>query len=849
MVLINFRVIFTLKDYRDNVVAQEISGSIVITDDHKTHAPLCTMPASGATFPDGVIIPGISIFSQGPTLIQGPASFRQSYSTNDLQNMQQQFHAQHISPYAMPQNTSQTTSTTLALKSLSRPASPSALSEQQHKRRKASSSGRVRANDLTMTKLQTPYVPTFSSNCVSPAGQSVDPGHGEAPGFVPTYVPPNGLPMQYMPLQYNTNPSTPSAVDGACFSPTQRSQSMENLQDSAFSVFNSARPSRVPTPTSRVQSNGMQQSNAQALTDSLYSATRVLQPHQSPQSPFINKLTPAEGSIAGGMEVTCLGSGFRQGLEVMFGDAQATTTTYWGENAICCLVPPATQAGTVPVTFKHNYEQMAVSPLNKLAVFKYIDDDEQQLMKHALTLVNRQWNGGMNDASESARHIISMFSANASFMGGLPHGGSQQGGSHQRAVSGSNVAMAELIDLETATLNCLNVVDLDDSSHQANLNAQGRNGQSMLHLSASLGYYRLTAGLLARGANPDIRDENGLSPMHVASLRGHPKTIRKLRSAGADPTLRTLKGFTPADMATSEQCYDASNALDDRTRPRSVGATPTSHLSRASSVMSSKSSGPAQAGVASADTRSNPFEDETPVNEVLGRAYRSRPVTPSHAYARSRRNSFAAEQNYLTGDSLGEGSPYTSMFAGNPPMSAWRDQLVAQIQQFQQSMHRTLPNLPIPALPDYQAYPVVRRISQMVPQRNARNGIASDISRSAKENDYRWWELLTWQNSSPPAYEEIYPEKSESGTSSMKASILRVAGEILMDRKCEKTLDQAEHPSVVDNINLCTTSLTKSQREQLVTAHAKKMKRLSSDRKLFLVWVSTHSLSTSFPGG
>jgi len=807
------------------------------------------MPAPGATFPDGVVIPGVNMFSPGPAPNQGLASFRQSYSTNDLQNMQQQFNAQHISPYAMPQNTPQTTSATFTLKNLSRPASPSAPSGQQHKKRKANTSGRVRANDLAMTKLQTPCGPTFPNNGVPFAGQSVGPGLGEAPNFAPTYVSPNGLPMQYMPLQYNTNPSTPSTADRACFSPTQRSQSMENLQgfSGVLSAPNSARPSRVPSPTSGVQSNGIQHINAQMLTNSLHSASRVVQPHQTPQSPVINKLTPSEGSKSGGMEVTCLGHGFRQGLEVMFGDSQATTTTYWGENAICCLVPPASQAGIVPVTFKHNYEQMAVPPPNKLAVFKYIDDDEQELMKHALSLVNRQWNGGMTDAGDSARHIINMFGANASFMGGLPQDGSNQGSSHQRAVSGPNIAMAGTMDLETATLSCLNLVDLDDSSHQANLNAQGRNGQSMLHLSASLGYYRLTAGLLARGANPDIRDRNGLSPMHVASLRGQPKTIRKLRSAGADPTLRTLNGFTPADMAISEHCYDASNALDDHTRSRSVGTTPTSHLSRASSVMSSKSSGPVRAGITSADIGSGTYEDGRSVNEPLGGAYRSRSVTPAHSYARSRRNSLAPEQEYPNEEPLSEVSPYAPMFAANPAMSAWRGQLAAQIQQLQQSMHRTLPNLPIPSLPDYQAYPVVRRISQMVPQRHTRPGIASDTSGSSKDNDYRWWELLTWQNSSPPAYEEIFPNNPENGISGKKASILRAAREVLMDRKCETNLDQAESSSMVDTIDLGIASWTKSQREQLMNAHAKKMKRLSSDRKLFLIWVSVHSLSMSFP--
>lgn len=754
--------------------------------------------------------------------------------------MQQQFNAQHISPFAMPQNVSQTTSATLTPRNLSRPASPSATSGQQHKKRKASSSGRVRANDLAMTKLQTPPASVFSPS----NGQSLGPGPSGASGIAPTYGQPQGLPMQHMPLQYNTNPSSPSTADRDVFSPTQRSQSMENLQGlpGVLSAPTSVRPSRMPSPTPGVQTNTMPQFNAQMLTNSLHSVPGTIQ-LQHP--PVINKLTPSEGPKSGGIEVTCLGSGFRQGLEVMFGDSQATTTTYWGENAIVCLVPPALQAGTVPVTFKHNYEQRATSPPSKLAVFKYFDDDEQELMKHALTLVNRQWNGGVTDAGDSARHIINMFSANASFMGGLSQNGSNQGSSQQRLASGSDLTMAGGMDLETATLSCLNLVDLDDSPCQVNLNAQGRNGQSMLHLSASLGYYRLTAGLLARGANPDIRDRNGLSPMHMASLRGHPKTIRKLRSAGADPTLRTLNGFTPSDMATSEQTFDASSALSHYSRSRSAGATPTSHLSRASSL-SLRSSRGVLTNLASTDLKNSTFEDGNSCDEDLGGVYSTQPVTPAQIYARSRRNSLEPEQVFSNEESQAEVSSYASMFAANPAMSAWRDQLTAQIQQLQESVHRTLPNLPIPNLPDYQAYPVVRRISQMVPQRTSRPSTANDRSESTREADSHWWELLSWRYSSPPAYEEIYPEKSRNDMSDKKVSALRAVGEALVDRKCEANFDRTQGSSMTVTDNLDNESMTKWQREQLGIAHAKKVKRLRSDRNLFLIWVLIHPRNTCF---
>ena len=809
-------------------MTQTITNSIIITDDHKTHpAPVSTHSQNGA-FPDGVVITGGNVSLQPQTTNQGPALFRQAYSTTDLKSLQQQFTTHQRNPIIIPQNMPQTASATTTPKMLSRSTSPSAPSGQMNKR-KASNSGMIR-NDLIMTKLQTSSPSSNPNQGFVCAGQSTGCGSGEVFASAPNYVPSFGSSGPQMPSVYSqidTNPAASSTMDNTPFSSTQRSQSMENLQglQTMCSTTHSVHPSRAPSPTSGPQSSGFPQSHAQILAHSLHPVPGAVQPQRAP---VIHKLTPAEGPKSGGIEVTCLGSGFCQGLEIMFGDAQATTTTFWGESALVCLVPPALQAGTVLVTFKHRYEQSAAPPPNKLAVFKYIDDDEQMLMKHALALVNRKWNGSATDASDSARNIINFLGGNSS------HSGSSKGGNSQQRYAPGQGAM---MDLESAVLSCLNLVDLDDSPFQANFNSRNGSGQSMLHLSASLGYYRLTAGLLARGANPDIRDNNGMSPTHLASLRGHQRVIRKLRSAGADPTLRSLNGFTPADMASSEQAYDASSAFDHHVRSRSAGATPASHLSRTSSVKSFKSSHKVYANSAS-----NVLAPEL---GDYGSA-EDRPITPARLYARSRSNSMVAEQKYLVGEQQTQLVPNVSLFAANPAMSALRDQLSAQIQQFQQTVHRTLPALqipalpPIPTLPDYQAYPVVRRISSLVPQRTSRPSTSNGSSKLTKEADYHWWELLTGAAPSPPAYEEIYPENTQY-LDDRKVPALRAAGEALLDQKCEAKFDHTEGASIMKSVDLGNSSLTKHQREQLRTAHAMKVKRLRSDRNLFFIWVSGHT--------
>ena len=811
-----------------------MTNSIVITDDHKTHAAPGTIHPNNGAFPDNAPVPGASVFSQAPPGGHGPASFRNAYSTTDLHNMQQHFNPQFRSPFAAPQTSSQTTSTTLTPRHLSRQASPSAPCAQHNKRRKASGSGRIR-NDLTMTKLQSPA----PNNCIpgnSSTNQSNPQASSGVAAFMPNFTAPSQrLPMTQIPSQFNTNPSTPTTTDSVSFSFAQRSQSMENLQgfSGVFSAPGSVRPSRVPSPTLGPQSNGLTRNHAQMQANSLPCANGIANPQRAP---VIHKLTPAEGSKSGGIEVTCLGSGFRQGLEVMFGDAQATTTTFWGETALVCLVPPALEAGTVPVTFRHNYEHNLPSPSNKHAFFRYVDDDEQELMKHAVFVINRKFNGTETDASNAARNIINQFGASPSFTGSSTQGGNQR----HNACSFTGAANGN-VDLEAALLKCLDIVDLDDSPYQARLNTRSTNGQSMLHLSASLGLYRLTAGLLARGANPDLRDNNGMTPMHMACLRGHAHIIRKLRSAGGDPNLRSLNGYIPADMATSKQARDANNTFDLHARPPSADATLASHFSRASSLMSFKTSRGDLSTMVSTGARKGLFTDSDSGDESLVGAYRSQPATPAQIWAQTRRNSFAAEPQYPGDPSQGNLASTSPSLTLNPAMSAWRDHLSAQIQQFQQSVHRTLPTLqfpalpPIPNLPDYQAYPVVRRISSLVPQRISRPGTANGNTGVAKPADYHWWELLTGAGSSPPAYDEIYPEDAKVGLSAKQASVLRLAGDADMIKKLNKNYDQVESSSGFDILNLRNAVSTP---EQLKSAHATKVKRLRKDRKLFFIWAS-----------
>lgn len=664
---------------------------------------------------------------------------------------------------------------------------------------------------------------------------------------------------------FSTGPPTPNNVDLGYFTPAQRSQSMENLPlQHMFSAPNSARPSRVPSPNSsaRISTNPnaavlhhSQAQMAQAVANSLYGVPLSLNPHRPPT---IHKLIPSEGPRAGGIEVTCLGSGFCQGLEVMFGESQATTTTYWGDASIVCLLPPAAQAGLVPVSFKHQRVQQMQMQMQQYPAtlvpkqqiqFKYLDDDEQQLLKLALNIVGHKMTGRMEDAGDIARRILN---SGPNAWATSP----AQGSTQHRQAAVLDTSMLALVDLEASLLACLDLIDLDDSPFPPRLNLRRPTGHSLLHYAASLGLHRFLAGLLARGANPDVRDKGGYSPMHYASLHDRPHIVRRLRLAGGDPTLRSLRGYTPADLAASPEVLDATRSVDYHARSRSTGAnSPRSRESSSTSLrtMWEPSSStfrpffPSDRSITSGeDDEGNCSDDDG--SDVIPEREQAR--LPEY-WSQSRRNSRTSLQPGLSSPNI---EPNAGFLSPSAAMTAWRDQLSAQIQHFQQSVHWTLPNLPIPALPPmpnlpyYQASPMVRRISSLVPHRGgSRPWTSSNAVQDDNKGDYGWWELLTGAPSAPPAYDEIYPGSSTKDSDIKTMSAVQAVAEASLDQKCSQAFDEnlVSGPSVtgLDDVKTKPRFTANAQHEQLRLAHAKKVKRIQSDRNLFFIWVSSSHLT------
>ena len=401
-----FQVIFTIKDYTGKLVAQAMTNSIMITDDHKTHT-MPTMPVSPST-PDHRDIShssrsGISSLAGMDTVSGSPMgskSFKQSLSTTDLQGLQHNFNPKFPmtstpNTLTFPATTSSATSATMTPRNLSRPASPTGV-KGPAKRRKQSGSGKI-PSGLTMTKLETSGSVNGSSTMPNTATSTF------APNFL--IMAKDRFPgPSRRSAAYTTSPPTPNSSDQSLITAVNRSFSMENLtQQAQISASTSRHPSRPGSASSKRDSFGVDPSASRGIPNQMFMGAS----HRPP--PLIHKLVPAEGSITGGTEVTLLGNGFYQGLEVMFGDVEATTTTFWGEKCLNCIAPPAIRAGTVAVMFKHDYamnnSMQPPSPFRPI-LFTYSDDREVEMYRLALKTVGKQMQQPTEDPYAAARQLL-----------------------------------------------------------------------------------------------------------------------------------------------------------------------------------------------------------------------------------------------------------------------------------------------------------------------------------------------------------------------------------------------------------------------------------------------------------
>lgn len=828
----------------------------MITDDHKTHTGPASKASKSSVHGESPKLSDDVVFPQEPS---ASVPIRNAYSTTDLQGLRPTFnpHLPHSNvSHNLPQNGFYTPSAITTHPNLSRPVSPSAPSERHQKRRKGSGSVNL-PSGLIMTKLNAENTPRTPGSDLT----SAVPSNGLSPAatnFSPVMYNPFHPRIEFAhnrpPSGYLCCPSTDLNKSGT------ESQSMEDLTGLQQQI-NSLNQTPVDHQSGHAAGHASNSSQNSAsfmsqphnhifpavqnfLGDEITSAA-LPTPASTPQpSPTIHKLIPSEGSKSGGIEVTCLGSGFHPGLQVMFGETLATTTTYWGETSLVCLLPPASLPGPVTVRFVHNYAQIDSRPSRQQRYFTYLDDEDREVIKDMLTTIVNKITGRMENTGEIMRKMRSgtLFGPDSQGGYGMANGNSMVAHAavqHMKA-SDPNSGVVDPADLETWLLRCLDLIDLDDSPFPAHLNITGHNGQTMLHLGASLGFYRFVSALLARGAHPDLRDKNGMSPMHLASLNNRSQIVRKLRSAGGDPTLRSLRGYTPAEMASTKEMGYLIDALERSSWSQSARITLNSRKSRSSSFASLCSLWDRSMSESVALDSFSPDESDVTVSSDDGAPSDASHIGgPSKLWVRSRRNSTTEDKIFLKDGTSDDPAGNDHFLAAATAWSAWRDQIATQVQQLQQSMHRTLPNLPMPTLPpmpnlpDYQDYPMMRRISSLVPQR-----YPLFAPRDSKDNDYHWWELLRG-TTAPPPYEQLYPHEMQHPSDITKDFARSSPGNAVVTENPSIAFKHgcSGNSSVIENFGIGGPSLTAQQREELMTAHATKVRRLQNDRHLLFLWV------------
>ncbi|KAM5341256.1 hypothetical protein ACJ41O_015365 [Fusarium nematophilum] len=454
--------------------------------------------------------------------------------------------------------------------------------------------------------------------------------------------------------------------------------------------------------------------------------------NQTRAPPIIHKISPNEGPKIGGIEVGVLGTAFFQGLEVWFGDQKATTTTFWGESSLVCLLPPLPVAGPVAVTFKHNPVAAQSSPMGQHPpTFKYIDDTEDKLMRAVLSVLSHKISGQMVNVSDLAIKVL--IDASSDWSGTSSDGPSSDGEAFKYAP-----------DLESRLLKCLNLIDLDDSPHQPRFELRSSTGHTMLHLSCSLGYLRFIAALLARGANPEPRDKGGFTPLHMAAIHNHPNIVRRLMLNGADSTIRSLSGLTAADVSQSRAVLRLIRRSERHIRFRSSGSSPTSLRSLwepVTKVQAQEEPLLADSSEESSEHTSGDFKDEDPdENSYL-------------SMRRPRGTRQDRDQPNLRLQNTGEPK-------GDDP-AALKDDFRQRLQQFHQAIRLQFQNQ--------------QRMHQLIMP-----GLSG--ARPAPANEQPGgWDMAKSSGDAPPAYGDLFPQEH---LDAKQESAAQAACEAEADMKC-----------------------------------------------------------------
>ncbi|KOG98297.1 Spt23p [Saccharomyces eubayanus] len=270
-------------------------------------------------------------------------------------------------------------------------------------------------------------------------------------------------------------------------------------------------------------------------------------------NPSIQRVIPAQGSINGGIEVTLLGSKFKQGLIIKFGENIALSSQCWNESTMVTYLPPSSKPGPVLVTIldpseasMRNNSNSSISTCNSgndilqsnkytggKAIFTYVDDTDRQLIELALQIVGLKMNGKLEDARSIAKRIVGSDSPSSS----------NDTRSDAQNIS-PNSYSSMMVDINDEQL----IIEVIKSFKQnnnisINLSMCDVRGRTLLHLAAFNNYYSLVSLLVKYGSRLNDQDIFGFTPLHMACINGDLRIVRLLLECNVDIMKKTKNGF------------------------------------------------------------------------------------------------------------------------------------------------------------------------------------------------------------------------------------------------------------------------------------------------------------------
>lgn len=264
--------------------------------------------------------------------------------------------------------------------------------------------------------------------------------------------------------------------------------------------------------------------------------------------PTIQRVIPSKGPINGGIEVTLLGSNFKQGLIVKFGNNIALSSQCWSDSTILTYLPPASVAGQVFVTITETdiadpengtNVNLPILPQQR-SIFTYVDETDRQLIELALQIVGLKMNGKLEDAKNIAKRIVDDDTKNSP----SPNQTNNYN-TNQNSMNMGNNQPSSIVDSDEDLI--IKVIKRLNKT-TSNLNMCDPQGRTLLHLASLKGYIHLISVLVKSGCNIDYKDIFGYTALHFAAIAGNYKILQLLIVCQAKINALNCNKLTPKDL-------------------------------------------------------------------------------------------------------------------------------------------------------------------------------------------------------------------------------------------------------------------------------------------------------------